>query len=229
MSDATWPVAGKLMDSGASVLKLAGCIHRPSRAIRSSDPVLVSTGEAIRRLDRAGEILLHSHRRITTVACTSARIAVAIESQTDPMDARFLTCTITSGKHHAYCGGLDAAIARALIYAGHVDVVCFRAARFHLHEARRFAAEIRAAHPITRLALCLSAAPGQLQCSETEHLEIGEALCSLGYDGYFYSQFGSLVMPRPLPDEAWVMFDDVAPERTSADWTHKPQYLLEDR
>jgi isocitrate lyase len=114
---------------------------------RGHRPVLIPIGEVIRKLEFVTQAAKSLNVCLSVFACTEARAAVALNSDTDLRDRKFLTGSKTSEGLHAYCGGPDAAISRALAFARYADVVCFKSSNADLAEANHFASEIKGAFP----------------------------------------------------------------------------------
>jgi isocitrate lyase len=86
------------------------------------------------------------------IARTDANSAKLLTSDSDLRDLEFLTGERTSDGFLQYRGGLDAAIARAVIYAPYVDLLWAETAEPDLDEARRFAEGVHAHFPEKMLA-----------------------------------------------------------------------------
>jgi len=142
-------------------------------------------------------------------ACTEARMAVAVASDSDKRDRKYLSGLISSDGNHVYCGGLDATIGRGLLYAPYADVVCFMSSTANTSEAKTFAIVIRAEFPNKELAFGYCPKPDGPRWNGMDHVTLGSELQSLGYDYYFLTQFGFSVFPQSQPETPWVMVDDV--------------------
>src|SRR5262247_405408 len=81
------------------------------------------------------------------VARTDANSAKLLTTDSDIRDVEFLTGERTNDGFLGYKGGLDAAIARGLIYAPYVDMLWCETAEPDIDEARRFAEGIHAKFP----------------------------------------------------------------------------------
>jgi isocitrate lyase len=86
------------------------------------------------------------------IARTDADSAKLITSDVDERDRPFLTGERTSEGWHRFCGGLDAAIARALAYAPFADLIWCETSHPDLEEARHFAEGVHARFPRKMLA-----------------------------------------------------------------------------
>jgi isocitrate lyase len=146
--------------------------------------------------------------KLTILACTEARGAVAVNHDHDFHDRKYLSGLTSFDGLHGYCGGLDATISRALIYTPHADVVGFKSATADISEARRFAAAIRAACPEKPLAFGYSPKPDGPRWNESDHTAFETELYGAGFDYYFFTQFGTTVFPHFPSMNRWVMLDD---------------------
>lgn len=81
------------------------------------------------------------------IARTDANSAKLLTTDSDIRDVEFLTGERTSDGFLGYKGGLDAAIARGLIYAPYVDMLWCETSEPDIDEARRFAEGIHARFP----------------------------------------------------------------------------------
>ena len=198
----------QLVDMGALVVKLTeGFIQRTPNE-PSFGPVLIPLDEAVRKLVSARETARVHGTDLDVFACTEARRAVAICSDRDSRDRKYLSGMTYGGALHAYCGGLDAAISRALIYASQADVVCFKSEVPDISEARRFAAAIQASFPEKQLGFGYSPRSDGPKWNELDHAAFQSELSSIGFTHYFFTQFGSAVFPHFPFRKQWVMFDD---------------------
>jgi 2-methylisocitrate lyase-like PEP mutase family enzyme len=203
----------KLLVANAIAIKLQTHVHFVNFNVQPPDQILIPVDAAIRRLASAREIALAIGIPIKIFACTEARSAIGLASDSDKRDHRYL-CGLTSpaGDNFAYCGGLDASIDRALLYARYADVVCFKSAEPDANEAARFASALKTDFPEKQLAFGYSPKP----CSswnELDHTNLHSRLKVLGYDYYFFTQFRSPVFSHFPLDSSWVMFDDLLRHR----------------
>ncbi|MBI3550640.1 MAG: isocitrate lyase [Elusimicrobia bacterium] len=115
--------------------------------------VLVPTHEFITKLVSAR--LASDVLGIPTViiARTDAQSATLLTSDSDERDRRFISSRErTPEGFFPAAGGLDAAIARAISYAPHADMIWCETSTPDLAEAKRFAEEVHKAHPEKLLA-----------------------------------------------------------------------------
>lgn len=198
----------QLTQVGAVAIKLPEYFHQTALIEQPLGLVLVPVDAAVKRLVSAREAVRSLGAEFSIFACTEARRAVAIGRDRDSRDRKYLSGLISFDGLHVYCGGLDATISRGLIYAPHADVVCFKSATPDISEARRFAAAIRAAFPKKQLAFGYSPKPDGSRWNEIDHAAFESELYSVGFDYYFFTQFGSVVFPHFPSKNRWAMLDD---------------------
>lgn len=205
-------VMHKLLDSHAVVAHMGGHFHQKECISQQAGSVLIPLSQAVQRLTSAKTITEELGSEIEIFACTDARTAVAVVSDSDRSDHKYMSGLIAWDGNHAYCGGLDPCISRALTYASYADVVGFKSNEPSLSEAQKFASSIRAKFPEKRLAFgYVPKADGQ-KWNEANHIEFELELKNLGYDYYFFMQFGSPVFVHFGSATSWVMFDDIQRE-----------------
>lgn len=193
---------------GAAAIKLPEIFYQRTPIEQPLGLVLNPVDEAVRKLVSAREMARVHGMDLGIFACTEARRAMAVRSDRDSRDRKYLSGMTYGGALHAYCGGLDAAISRALIYAPHADVVCFRSEVPDISEARRFAATVQIAFPEKQLAFGYCPRPDSPKWNESDHAMFQSELHSIGFAHYFFTQFGSVIFPRFPSRKRWVLFDD---------------------
>jgi isocitrate lyase len=201
-------LAKQLIQMDAVAIKLPEYFHQPAPIEQSSGQVLLSVDEALKRLVSAREAACSLGMKLSIFACTEARRAVAIKGGRDPRDRKYLSGLTSFDDFRAYCGGLDAAISRAVIYAPHADVVCFKSAMPDISEANKFAAAIRVLCPEKQLAFGYSPRPDGPRWNETDHAAFESELHRLGFDYYFFTQFASTIFPHFPSLSHLVILDD---------------------
>jgi isocitrate lyase len=204
-------LARRLMEIGALVTNCYGQLQA-AESVERSPRTLLSIAETVRRLNAAREAA-------NLLACTEARNAAALEGDDDVRDRRFLSGMKTGDNSYVYCGGLDAAISRALIFARYSEVVCFRSQSTDLAEAAHFASEVQSSFPGKKLGFGHMPAPDGVRWNELDHRAFGARLRQIGYDFYFVTQFGQTTFPRPPASGAWVLIDDAVRTQSIDDET----------
>ena len=206
----------QLIQLNAVAIKMQEYFHQTAVIEDSIGLVLVPVDEAVERLISAREASRTLGVELSIIACTESRRAVTIHRDRDFRDRKYLSGLISFGGLHAYCGGLDAAISRALIFAPHADVLCYKSATPDISEAKRFAATVRTACPEKRLAFGYSPKSDCVRWNETDHAAFESELYSAGFDHYFFTQFNCAVFPHLPSGDHWVMLDDAVKSVPSA-------------
>ncbi|MBS1798429.1 MAG: hypothetical protein JSS95_01245 [Acidobacteria bacterium] len=208
------------MNAGAIAIRLGEYCHQTSHPSRPSGPALTSIECVLRKLQSAKATAASLGIKLALFACTEAKTAVAIDGNGDACDQRYLSGATTQENLQGYCGGTDAAIARCLMYAPTADVLCYKSTGFNPLEARKFAMEIRTAFPTKRLAFCYSSRLFGEQFSEADHAERERQVKLLGFDHYFYTQFGSIVFPHLPAERTWAIFSDSIQSQNGMEQNH---------
>jgi isocitrate lyase len=201
-------LARRLMEMGALAANCYGQLHTAENA-DGSPRTLLSIAETVRRLNAAREAANLLGHPLHILACTEARTAAALEDDEDARDRKFLSGMKTKDNSHVYCGGLDAAISRALVFARYAEVVCFRSQSADLAEAAQFASEVQSSFPGKKLGFGHMPMPDGVRWNELDHRAFDARLRQIGYDFYFVTQFGQPTFPNAPASGAWVLFDDV--------------------
>jgi hypothetical protein len=206
-------LARRLMEIGALATNCYGQLQTAESVDRSSR-TLLSVAGTVRRLNAAREAANLLEHPLYVLACTEARNAAALEDDDDVRDRRFLSGMKTRVNSHVYCGGLDAAVSRALIFARYAEVVCFRSQSTDLVEAAHFAAEVQSSFPGKKLGFGHMPLPDGVRWNELDHRAFHARLRQIGYDFYFVTQFGQTTFPTAPAPGAWVLIDDAVRNRS---------------
>lgn len=202
-------IARHLLSAGASTISFPnGFLFTNKR--RKADHTLMPIPNVVHNLGNASSIADAANVQPVLIANTTSRIAEGLTSDNDPRDRRFLTGLRTVDGNFRYCGGMDAAIHRALIFAQHADIVCYTATEFNPAEAERFAVEINAVFPGKQLGFGYFPAFQEIQRNGIDPGGLEKKLRKLGYQCLFINQFGSTAF-LSFPDASpWAFFDDWA-------------------
>lgn len=180
-----------MIEAGAAAVHFEDQLSSAKKCGHMGGKVLVPTQEAVQKLiaaRMAADVL-----RVPTlvIARTDANAAQLITSDCDPADKPFLKGERTVEGFHAFRGGLDAAIARALAYAPYADMLWAETSEPNLEEARRFAEAIHAQCPGKLLAYNCSPSfnwRGKLDNSELAAFQ--HQLARMGYRFQFVTLAG---------------------------------------
>lgn len=200
-------VTGYMMDHGAAAISLPnGFLF--TKTNRTTESVLMSTKEALHRLCtiRTSSNALGNDSLL--FACTSAREAQLVESKDDSRDQRFLTGVTTIDNFHGYCGGMNSAISRALAYADVADAICYKVSEINFSEAEHFAAEMKDLLPHKLLGFGYVPASGEFKQPGFDYASLEKKLHKMGYQFFFFSQYGSMIFPSFPDSNPWILFDD---------------------
>lgn len=200
-------LARRLMEIGALAANCYGQLQTAENA-EGSSRTLLSIAETVRRLNAAREVANLLGRPLHIIACTEARTAAALEGDEDARDRKFLSGMKTKDNSLVYCGGLDAAISRALVFARYAEVVCFRSQSTDLAEAAQFASEVQSSFPGKKLGFGHMPMPDGVRWNELDHRAFEARLRQIGYDFYFVTQFGQPTFPHAPASGAWMLIDD---------------------
>jgi isocitrate lyase len=211
-------LARRLMEIGALATNCYGHLQT-SEIVDRSPSTLLSITETVRRLNAAREAANLLEHPLLVLACTEARNAAALEDDVDVRDRRFLSGMKTGANSYVYCGGVDAAISRALVFARYAEVVCLRSHSTDLAEAAHFASEVQSSFPGKKLGFGLMPAPDGVRWNELDHLAFAARLRQIGYDFYFVSQFGQTTFPHAPATGPWALIDDALRSQSMDDET----------
>jgi isocitrate lyase len=141
-----------MIEAGAAGVHFEDQLASEKKCGHLGGKVLIPTQAAIRNLVAARLAADIEDVPTLVVARTDANGAALLTSDVDQRDQRFVTGERTAEGFFRVRAGLDQAIARALAYAPHADLVWCETATPDLDEARRFAEAIRREHPAKMLA-----------------------------------------------------------------------------
>lgn len=206
--NALWQIAQRMTEAGASAVGLPYGFLATSRAGRQPGPVILPIKTAARRLENARAIAGSTDSRPMVFACTHACETQYLTNDEDSRDRRYLSGTRTIAGLHVYCGGIEASISRALVYAPYADVLSYYCSRLDFDDAERFAAVVSTALPDKQLALGFSATSPALQDRDVNQPNNDKRLRRLGYDYYFFTRQESVVFHSFPQETAWALFDD---------------------
>jgi isocitrate lyase len=202
------------MGIGALATNCYGQLQTAESFDHGSLRTLLSIAEMVRRLDAAREAANLLGHPLHVLACTGARVAVALEDDADARDRKFLSGMRTNDDSYVYCGGLDAAISRALVFARYAEVVCLRSPNIDLAEAAHFASQVRSSFPGKKLGFGHTPMLDGVRWNELDHRAFDVRLRQIGYDFYFVTQFGQTTFPHAPASGAWVLIDDAVRGQT---------------
>ena len=136
-----------MIEAGAAGVHFEDQLASEKKCGHLGGKVLVPTSQFIRTLTAARLAADVAGVPTLLIARTDAESAKLLTSDIDPRDRPFLTGERTPEGFFVVRGGLDSAIARALSYAPHADLIWCETSMPDLAAARRFAEAVHARYP----------------------------------------------------------------------------------
>lgn len=198
----SWRAVQRLTDAGASAIGMVNGLLISRLAGRRSSGTLIPINQAIRQFEAARTVAESMNNQLVLCACTNACDARVLTRNDDSRDRRHLTGMRSIDGSHVYCGSIDAAVSRALVYAPYADVICYRTASVNLHEVQYFASAIRASFSNKPLGICFPFQGGP------EGASVNGKLVQLGYRCHFLTLSESHLYPGFTQKLPWALFDD---------------------
>jgi len=138
--------------AGAAAVHLEDQLSSEKKCGHMGGKVLVPTRQHIRSLQAARMAADVMGVPTIVIARTDSLAATLLTSDVDERDRRFTTGERTAEGFYEVRNGMEAAIARALAYAPHADLIWCETSTPDLDEAARFAEAVHAEYPGTMLA-----------------------------------------------------------------------------
>src|SRR5438477_12282479 len=181
----------QMIECGAAAVHFEDQLASEKKCGHLGGKVLTPTSAFIRTLTAARLAADVMGVPTLVVARTDANSATLLTSDVDERDHPFLTGQRTAEGFYAIKGGLDMAIARAIAYAPYADVLWCETATPDLDEARRFAEEVRKAHPGKMLAYNCSPSFNWAKKLDAKTIEnFQRELAAMGYKFQFVTLAG---------------------------------------
>ena len=180
-----------MIEAGAAAVHFEDQLASAKKCGHMGGKVLVPPQEFVQKLIAAR--LAADIMGIPTVliARTDANGAKLLTSDCDIRDAKFLTGKRTIEGFLEFKGGIDAAIARGLIYAPYADMVWCETSEPNLDEARRFAEGIHEQFPDKLLAYnCSPSFHWKKMLDEASIAKFQTELAAMGYKFQFVTLAG---------------------------------------
>jgi isocitrate lyase len=136
-----------MIEAGAAAVHFEDQLSSAKKCGHLGGKVLVPASEFIQKLIAARLAADVLGVPTVLIARTDADAARLLLSDIDPRDALFLTGGRTQEGFYHCRGGIDAAIARGLLYAPYADMLWCETSEPNLDQARRFADAIHAHYP----------------------------------------------------------------------------------
>ena len=175
-----------MIEAGAAGVHFEDQLASVKKCGHLGGKVLVPTSEFITKLVAARLAADVCGVDTVLIARTDANSATLLTSDADEYDRRFLTGERTTEGFFCVRDGIEAAIARALAYAPHADLLWFETSKPDMGEATQFAKAIHAKYPGKLLAYnCSPSFNWKLHLSEAEIASFQRELGAMQYKFQF--------------------------------------------
>ena len=180
-----------MIESGAAGVHFEDQLASEKKCGHMGGKVLVPTSQFVRTLSSARLAADVMDVPTVLIARTDARDANLLVSDVDQHDHRFLTGERTSEGYYVVRGGMEAAVARALAYAPHADIIWCETSEPDLEEAAEFAREIHLRFPGKLLAYnCSPSFNWRQHLTKRQMTRFQEELAAMGYKFQFITLAG---------------------------------------
>ena len=184
-----------LIEAGAAAVHFDDQLPGTRHCGQTSGKVLIPMEEMIQKLVAARLAADTMGVPTVIIARTDAQSANYLSSDADPRDKPFATGSHIGAdynvRYNAFCGGNDAAVARALAYAPYADLLWCETAELNLEDARKFANAIHAKFPGKMLAYnCSPSFHWRAKLNEDDIACFQRDLAAMGYRFQFISLAG---------------------------------------
>jgi isocitrate lyase len=180
-----------MIEAGAAAVHFEDQLASAKKCGHMGGKVLVPPQEFVQKLIAARLAADIMGIPTVLVARTDANGAKLLTSDCDVRDAKFLTGKRTVEGFLEFEGGIDAAIARGLIYAPYADMVWCETSEPNLDEARRFAEGIHEQFPGKLLAYnCSPSFHWKKMLDEASIARFQTELAAMGYKFQFVTLAG---------------------------------------
>ncbi|HEV8373408.1 MAG TPA: isocitrate lyase [Actinomycetota bacterium] len=142
-----YELARAMIEAGAAGIHFEDQLASEKKCGHLGGKVLVPTGQFVRTLQAARLAADVAGVPTVLIARTDALAATLLTSDSDERDRPFLEGERTAEGYHLVRPGLDAAVARALAYAPHADLLWCETSTPDLDDARRFAEAVHRHFP----------------------------------------------------------------------------------
>jgi isocitrate lyase len=180
-----------MIEAGAAAVHFEDQLASEKKCGHLGGKVLVPTSQFIRTLTAARLAADVSGVPTLVVARTDAGSATLMTSDIDERDTEFLTGERTSEGFYSITGGIGMAIARAIAYAPHADLLWMETSTPDIDEARQFAEAVHAKFPGKMLAYNCSPSFNWAKKLDAETIaSFQQQLGELGYKFQFVTLAG---------------------------------------
>jgi isocitrate lyase len=180
-----------MIEAGAAAVHFEDQLASAKKCGHMGGKVLVPAQEFVQKLVAARLAADILGVPTVLIARTDANGAKLLTSDSDLRDVEFLTGERTPDGFLGFKGGLDAAIARGLIYAPYADVIWCETSEPNIEEARRFAEAIHEKFPGKLLAYnCSPSFHWKKKLDDVTIAKFQSELAALGYKFQFVTLAG---------------------------------------
>ena len=180
-----------MIEAGAAAVHFEDQLASAKKCGHMGGKVLVPAQEFVQKLVAARLAADILGVPTVLIARTDANGAKLLTSDSDLRDVEFLTGERTPDGFLGFKGGLDAAIARGLIYAPYADVIWCETSEPNIEEARRFAEAIHEKFPGKLLAYnCSPSFHWKKKLDDATIAKFQEELAAMGYKFQFVTLAG---------------------------------------
>jgi isocitrate lyase len=181
-----------LIEAGAAAVHLDDQLASARKHAQLNGKVLIPTRAMVEKLRAARLAADVAGTPTVLIARTDADAAMLLSSDVDGDDRPFCTGERTPEGHYRVRGGQQQAIARALAYAPHADLLWCETAKPDLVFAQAFAAAVQARFPGKMLAYhCASWFDWKQNLDDATIARFQQALGAMGYKFQFIAAAGS--------------------------------------
>ena len=180
-----------MIEAGAAAVHFEDQLASAKKCGHMGGKVLVPAQEFVQKLMAARLAADIQNVPTILIARTDANGAKLITSDSDLRDVEFLTGERTPEGYLGFKGGIDAAIARGLIYAPYADMIWCETSEPNIEEARRFAEAIHEKFPGKLLAYnCSPSFHWKKKLDEATIAKFQTELAAMGYKFQFVTLAG---------------------------------------
>jgi isocitrate lyase len=180
-----------MIEAGAAAVHFEDQLASAKKCGHMGGKVLVPAQEFVQKLVAARLAADIQNVPTILIARTDANGAKLITSDSDLRDVEFLTGERTPEGYLGFKGGIDAAIARGLIYAPYADMIWCETSEPNIEEARRFAEAIHEKFPGKLLAYnCSPSFHWKKKLDEATIAKFQTELAAMGYKFQFVTLAG---------------------------------------
>jgi isocitrate/methylisocitrate lyase len=180
-----------MIEAGAAAVHFEDQLASAKKCGHMGGKVLVPAQEFVQKLVAARLAADILGVPTVLIARTDANGAKLLTSDSDLRDVEFLTGERTPDGFLGFKGGLDAAIARGLIYAPYADVIWCETSEPNIEEARRFAEAIHEKFPGKLLAYnCSPSFHWKKKLDDATIAKFQNELAAMGYKFQFVTLAG---------------------------------------